>query len=73
MFIGLFCWFLVFDWPEDARFLTPDERLRVRRRLAADKQASTREQFDKRHIIAAVTDWKTYGELVPFLKSKAWC
>ncbi|KAL9529419.1 hypothetical protein SMMN14_07298 [Sphaerulina musiva] len=61
MAVGAFCWWMVFDWPDTARFLTPDERLRVRRRLAEDKQSSTGEEYDKRHIIAAVKDWKCWG------------
>ena len=64
MFVGGFCWWMVFDWPDTARFLTPDERLRVRRRLAEDKQSSTGEEYDKRHIIAALKDWKCWGYAV---------
>lgn len=64
MFVGCFCWWMVFDWPDTARFLTPEERIRVRRRLAADKQSSTGEEYDKRHIIAALKDWKTWGYAV---------
>ncbi|KXT12062.1 hypothetical protein AC579_1862 [Pseudocercospora musae] len=60
-FVGMFCWFMVSNWPDTARFLTPDERLRVRRRLAEDKQSSTGEEYDKRHIIAALKDWKCWG------------
>jgi len=61
MFVGCFCWWMVFNWPDTATFLTPDERLRVRRRLAEDKQSSTGEEYDKRHIFAALKDWKTWG------------
>jgi MFS family permease len=61
MFVGGFCWWMVFDWPDTARFLTPDERMRVRRRLALDKQASSAEEYDRRHIVAALRDWKTWG------------
>ncbi|OCT49698.1 putative transporter [Cladophialophora carrionii] len=61
MFVGGFCWWMVFDWPDTARFLTPDERIRVRRRLAMDKQASSAEEYDRRHILAALRDWKTWG------------
>lgn len=42
------------------RFLTPEERLRVRRRLAEDNQSSTGEEYDKRHIYAALKDWKCW-------------
>lgn len=61
VFVGIFCWWMVFDWPDTARFLTPDDRIRVRRRLAADNQSSTAEHYDMRHILAALKDWKTWG------------
>merc|ERR1712230_209402 len=32
MFVGCFCWWMVFDWPATARFLTEEDRLRLRRR-----------------------------------------
>lgn len=58
---------MVFDWPETATFLTPDERIRVQRRLIMDRQGRTAEDFDKRHIWAAVKDWKTYGYMVIYM------
>merc|ERR1712072_1258570 len=61
MFVGCFCWGMVFDWPATARFLTEEDRLRLRRRLAADNQSSTAEEYDKRHVIAALKDWKCWG------------
>jgi MFS family permease len=64
---GLFCWWMVFDWPDTARFLTPDERIRVQRRLIMDRQGRTAEDFDKRHIYAALKDWKTYGYMVIYM------
>jgi hypothetical protein len=54
-------WWMMSDWPDTARFLTEDDRLRLRRRLAKDKQSSTAEEYDKRHIYAAFKDWKTWG------------
>ncbi|VUC29490.1 unnamed protein product [Clonostachys rosea] len=58
--VGFCCWWMVFDWPDTARFLTPDDRIRLQRRLINDKQGRMAEDFDKRHIYAALTDWKTY-------------
>lgn len=58
---------MVFDWPDTARFLTPEERMRVQRRLAADNQTHTSEHYDKRHIKAALTDWKTYAYAVVWM------
>ncbi|KAK4937657.1 hypothetical protein LTR66_015169 [Elasticomyces elasticus] len=61
IFVGCFCWKMVFNWPDTATFLTPEDRLRLRRRLAEDKQSSTGEEYDKRHIVAALKDWKCWG------------
>ena len=52
---------MVFDWPATARFLNAEDRIRLRRRLAADNQSSTAEEYDKRHIIAALKDWKCWA------------
>jgi len=60
VFVGLACWWMVFDWPDTASFLTEEDRIRLRRRLAADNQASTHEEYDKRHIYEALKDWKTW-------------
>ncbi|KAI6348139.1 hypothetical protein MCOR25_010850 [Pyricularia grisea] len=67
VFVGIFCWWLVFDWPENARFLSPDDRIRVQRRLIMDRQGRTAEDFDRRHIYEALKDWKTYGYMVIYM------
>lgn len=64
--VGVACWWMVFDWPDTATFLSPDDRIRVQRRLIMDRQGYTAEDFDKRYIYAAVKDWKTYGYMVVF-------
>jgi MFS family permease len=66
---GLFCWWMVFDWPDTASFLTPEERIRVQRRLILDRQGNTAEDFDKRHIYESLKDWKTYGYMVIYSES----
>ncbi|KAH7161811.1 major facilitator superfamily transporter [Dactylonectria macrodidyma] len=65
--IGLGCWWMVFDWPETASFLSADDKVRIQRRILADKQAPTAEDFDKRHIYSALRDWKTYGYMVIYM------
>ncbi|KAF2214225.1 hypothetical protein CERZMDRAFT_37638 [Cercospora zeae-maydis SCOH1-5] len=66
MTAGVFCWWMVFDWPDSARFLNPEERLRVQRRLAED-QSSAHEEFDKRKVIAAISDWKCWGYTIIYM------
>lgn len=58
---------MVFDWPDNARFLSEDDRIRLRRRIIADKQQKTAEEFDKRHIYAGFKDWKTYGYMFIYM------
>ncbi|GAB7358724.1 hypothetical protein MBLNU230_g3953t1 [Neophaeotheca triangularis] len=63
VFAGVFCWWMVFDFPSDAnaRFLDEDEKLRVLRRLRADGQSSAEtERLSSKYIFAALRDWKTY-------------
>lgn len=65
--VGAFCWWMVFDWPDTASFLTDEERVRLQRRIIMDRQGRSAEDFDKRHIYAALTDWKTYGFMVIYM------
>jgi nitrate/nitrite transporter NarK len=59
--VGLASYFLVHDFPDNAKFLSEDDRLRVLRRLAADQQASAHyEKFNMAFFWESVKDWKTY-------------
>jgi predicted MFS family arabinose efflux permease len=58
---------MVFDWPDTARFLSPDDRIRVQRRLMADGQTHTSESYDKRYIKSAFKDWKTYAYAIVWM------
>lgn len=67
VFAGIASWWLVFDWPETARFLNEEDRVRVQRRLILDRQGKTAEDFDKRYMLEALKDWKTYGYMVIYM------
>lgn len=59
--IGIASYWMVHDFPDEARFLTPVDRARVLRRLKADKQSSAEhEEFRMSYFWASVTDWKTW-------------
>ncbi|KAF1949030.1 MFS general substrate transporter [Byssothecium circinans] len=61
VFVGIFCYWMVFDFPDTARFLTPDERLRAQRRLRADNQTRAEEEkISRKYVFQAVKDWKTW-------------
>jgi MFS family permease len=52
---------MVPDFPDEATFLKPDERLRALRRLRQDQQASgSHEKMNSIYVWQALTDWKTY-------------
>jgi hypothetical protein len=64
MVVGVSCWWCVQDWPHKAKFLSPEDRIRIRLRMDADKQASPDEPFSKQRALAAFRDWKTYAYAV---------
>jgi len=68
VFVGIFCWWMVNDFPDTARFLTADEKLRALRRLRADNQARAEtERLSMKYVWAAVRDWKTWGYAVCYM------
>ncbi|KAF8315934.1 MFS general substrate transporter [Clavulina sp. PMI_390] len=66
--VGVASYWLVKDFPEHAKFLTEDERAFVIARLQADDQrtAGGDEKLSRRHVWAAVKDWKTWFGMLCF-------
>ncbi|BDD55435.1 hypothetical protein MAP00_000956 [Monascus purpureus] len=59
--IGVLSFWMVYDFPDEARFLSDEDRRRVLRRLAEDQQSSAEhEQFRMDYLWASLKDWKTY-------------
>ncbi|KKZ65100.1 hypothetical protein EMCG_01340 [[Emmonsia] crescens] len=66
--VGLVSYWAVYDFPDQATFLSEDDRKRVVRRLAADKQSSAeREEFKMDYFWASVKDWKTYTSAIIYM------
>ncbi|KAK2798835.1 hypothetical protein FQN50_008696 [Emmonsiellopsis sp. PD_5] len=66
--IGVASFYTVYDFPDEAKFLSVDDRKRVIRRLAADKQSSAEhEEFKMDYFWASVKDWKTYTSAVIYM------
>ncbi|KAK5107451.1 hypothetical protein LTR62_001249 [Meristemomyces frigidus] len=66
--IGLLSYFFVHDFPDDAKFLSGDNRLRVIRRLKSDNQSSAEhEEFKMAYFWASVKDWKTWAFAVIYM------
>nr|ADN06231.1 MFS transporter-like protein [Passalora arachidicola] len=59
--VGAVSWWLVFDWPDTASFLTEVERLRLQHRLAKDNLFQVGKDHDKRHVMEALRDWKCWA------------
>ncbi|KAN0068564.1 Major facilitator superfamily domain containing protein [Elaphomyces granulatus] len=58
--IGVVSFWMVFDFPAEAKFLSDTDRRRVLRRLALDQQSSAKhEEWKMSHFWASVRDWKT--------------
>ncbi|GAA5964119.1 hypothetical protein JCM21900_004514 [Sporobolomyces salmonicolor] len=59
--------FLMDDFPEDAKFLTAEEKVHVVRRLAEDQGAAGEAPFAWSHVTSALKDWRTYMYMFVYL------
>ncbi|KAF8309895.1 MFS general substrate transporter [Clavulina sp. PMI_390] len=65
--VGFASFWVIQNFPEDAKILTDEERKFVIRRLQEDAQFSAGgEKLNKKHVWAAVTDWKTWLGMLCF-------
>lgn len=56
------------DFPDDAKFLSDDDRRRVIRRLKLDQQSSAEhEEFKLAYLWASLKDWKTYTGMMIYM------
>ncbi|RFU35367.1 hypothetical protein B7463_g954, partial [Scytalidium lignicola] len=58
---------IVVDWPEQATWLTPEEKQLMLRRLAHDVGPAKMDHLDKRAIKRILSDWKVYVGIVMYL------
>ncbi|OLN93219.1 putative transporter C1002.16c-like protein 14 [Colletotrichum chlorophyti] len=59
--LGILSFWMVQDFPHEAKFLSKDDRARVIRRLMEDHQSSAgHEKFKMMYFWQAVRDWKTW-------------
>jgi len=66
--VGVLSFFMVFDFPDNARFLNDTDRARVIRRLKADQQSSAEhEAFKMSYFWASVFDWKTWAYAIVYM------
>ncbi|KAI1333208.1 MFS general substrate transporter [Xylariaceae sp. FL0255] len=64
--VAIASFWMVHDFPAEARFLSDDDRARVIRRLRIDQQASaSHESWNNRYLYDSLKDWKMWlGSLV---------
>ncbi|KAL9030426.1 MAG: hypothetical protein Q9196_001458 [Gyalolechia fulgens] len=66
--VGVASFWMVFDFPDEATFLSDLDRQRVIRRLKADQQSSAEhEEFRMTYFWASVKDWKTWLSAVVYM------
>ncbi|KAF9884628.1 hypothetical protein FE257_001381 [Aspergillus nanangensis] len=66
--VGILSFWMVYDFPDEAKFLSDIDRKRVLRRLAADQQASAEhENFKMEYFWNSVKDWKTYTGAIIYM------
>ncbi|TWU72757.1 hypothetical protein ED733_002484 [Metarhizium rileyi] len=66
--VGFISFFMVHDFPDEAKFLSPEDRARVLLRLKRDKQHSAKhENFKWDYMWDAVKDWKTYAGMLIYM------
>jgi nitrate/nitrite transporter NarK len=66
--VGVVSYWMVHDFPDEARFLNAQDRARVIRRLKLDNQSSAEhEEFKMSYFWASVKDWKTYAFAVVYM------
>ena len=66
--VGALSFWMVHDFPDEAKFLSEQDRARVLLRLKGDKQASAQhEEFEMKYVWQALTDWKTYCGMLIYM------
>src|SRR5436190_285904 len=66
--VGIASFWAVHDFPDEAKFLSDDNRRRVLHRLAVDQQSSAEhEEFKMAYLWASLKDWKTYTSVMMFM------
>lgn len=65
---GVASFWMVHDFPDDARFLSDDDRARVVRRLKMDQQSSAEhEEWKFEYLWAGLKDWKMWLGMVIYM------
>lgn len=64
---AVICRFFIVDWPETAKFLSPEERQLLIRRLSEDVADARMDRLDSKARRRAFGDWKIYVGILMYL------
>lgn len=67
MVVGIASIWMMHDWPDQARFLTPLERELVLFRLKKDQVVSGEAQLNRGIVKAAFADWKMWCLMIMYI------
>ena len=59
--IAFVAFFFIAPWPEECKFLKPDEKALLLKRLAVDRGQGTMNRLDMRAFINTLSDWKIWA------------
>ncbi|KAI0160240.1 MFS general substrate transporter [Xylariaceae sp. FL1272] len=66
--VAVVSFWMVHDFPDDARFLSDDDRARVIRRLKLDQQSSAEhESWSSKYLYAGLKDWKMWLGMIIYM------
>ncbi|KAI9890492.1 MAG: hypothetical protein M1814_003976 [Vezdaea aestivalis] len=66
--IGIISFWMVHDFPDEAKFLSDEDRARVIYRLKTDKQSSAEhEEFQFSYVWDSLKDWKTWLGMIVYM------
>ncbi|KAI9449179.1 MFS general substrate transporter [Lactarius psammicola] len=66
--VGIIAFFVMVDFPNTATFLTPEERAYVIWKKKYDNSSvGEEEHFSVRHILAALTDWQVWLQILVYM------
>jgi len=67
MIIGIASFWMMQDWPDQAKFLTPLEREFVLTRLKREQGPAGEVTFGRRHLKQAFGDWKMWCLMIMYI------
>ncbi|OMJ12368.1 putative transporter [Smittium culicis] len=63
---GILAFFLIVDYPETAKFLNPEEKELITRRIRADQGSAIKSKVSKADILKSLSDWKMWVYAIMF-------